>query len=356
MSDHPAAQLGLGLIGYEEARRQAELLPFKAVRARALNRVETLHDLLSELPTGEDLTFNHSGLCQTSLPHARPASNTTVWKRQSGRFTLMIRPGVMSGVASTVSHARDKILEKGEEDYVGVPYGPKARLIMFHLQTEGLKSRTVSLGKNLSAFLRSLGLEVRGGQRGTIRPIREQALRIGRCTFTMQWDAEGGERTIIADTNIVEGMNLWNPSSENWSGEVQLSQRFHDHLREHAVPLDRRGIALLSDNSLGLDLYALFAYRLPRLKVPLRLTWGQLQGQIGSECEPTALARKVRDILPTVLRAYPNAKVQAEPQQGRMPGHLILNPSPSAVPKTSVPGFRLVEGSDEGHPIGPSWR
>ena len=105
MSDHPAAQLGLGLIGYEEARRQAELLPFKGVRARALNRVETLHDLLSELPTGDDLTFNHSGLCQTSLPHARPPSNTTVWKRQSGRFTLMIRPGVMSGVASAVSHA-----------------------------------------------------------------------------------------------------------------------------------------------------------------------------------------------------------------------------------------------------------
>ena len=166
----------------------------------------------------------------------------------------------------------------------------------------------------------------------------------------MQWDAEGGERTIIADTNIVDGMNLWNPSSENWSGEVQLSQRFHDHLREHAVPLDRRGIALLSDSSLGLDLYALFAYRLPRLKVPLKLTWGQLQGQIGSECEPTALARKVRDILPTVLRAYPNAKVQAEPQQGRMAGHLILNPSPSAVPKTSVPGFRLVEDRGEAHP------
>jgi hypothetical protein len=102
------------------------------------------------------------------------------------------------------------------------------------------------------------------------------------------------------------------------------------------------------------DLYALFAYRLPRLKVPLKLTWGQLQGQIGSECEPTALARKVRDILPTVLRAYPNAKVQAEPQQGRMPGHLILNPSPSAVPKTSVPGFRLVDGRGEVHPVDPS--
>ena len=48
MSDHPAAQLGLGLIGYEEARRQAELLPSRAIRARALNRVDTLRDLLSE--------------------------------------------------------------------------------------------------------------------------------------------------------------------------------------------------------------------------------------------------------------------------------------------------------------------
>src|SRR5271165_7287840 len=339
MSDHPAAQLGLGLIGYEEARRQAELLPFKAVRARALNRVETLHDLLSELPTGDDLTFNHSGLCQTSLPHARPASNTTVWKRQSGRFTLMIRPGVMSGVVSAVSHARDKMPKKGEEDYVGVPYGPKARLIMFHLQTEGLKSRTVSLGKNLSAFLRSLGLEVRGGQRGTIRPIREQALRIARCTFTMQWDGDGNNGTIIADTNIVDGMQFWNPTSEDWSGEVQLSQRFHDHLKEHAVPLDRRGIAMLSNNSLGLDLYALLAYRLPRLSKPLRLTWQQLQGQLGSnEGEMKELARRVREVLPTVRRAYPNAKVEVESQHGRSPGALILSPSSPAVPKTCMQG------------------
>ena len=33
MSDHPAAQLGLGLIGYDEARRQAEQLPSKGTRS-----------------------------------------------------------------------------------------------------------------------------------------------------------------------------------------------------------------------------------------------------------------------------------------------------------------------------------
>ena len=57
----------------------------------------------------------------------------------------------------------------------------------------------------------------------------------------------------------------------------------HEHLREHAVPLDKRAIAHLSGNSLGLDLYALLAYRLPRLKQPVHLRWAALQEQIGSE-------------------------------------------------------------------------
>jgi hypothetical protein len=255
----------------------------------------------------------------------------------------MIRPGVISG-GEAMSPGKIQA-EPGEEDYIGIPFGAKARLIMFHLQTEGLKSRTVSLGKNLSAFLRSLGLEVRGGPRGTIKPIREQALRIGRCTFTMQWDAENGQRTIISDTNIVDGMDIWNPNSEEWSGEVQLSKRFHEHLREHAVPLDRRGIAQLSGNSLGLDLYALFAYRLQRLKAPLRLSWEQLQTQVGSEyAEARELGRKIKDVLPLVKLAYPGAKFEVEPPRGRLAGGLILHKSEPPVPKTSVSGFKLIEG------------
>ena len=46
MTDYPAEQLGLGLIGYDEAVRQAELYSSKSLRTRALNRIETIHDLL----------------------------------------------------------------------------------------------------------------------------------------------------------------------------------------------------------------------------------------------------------------------------------------------------------------------
>jgi hypothetical protein len=45
--------------------------------------------------TEDDLSFVHSGLCQTALPHQRLASNDEIWQRSSGRFHLMISPGVI---------------------------------------------------------------------------------------------------------------------------------------------------------------------------------------------------------------------------------------------------------------------
>lgn len=327
----------LELIGLDGAQRRAQLAPTKAVRSRILNRIETENELLTALPTAEDLAFNHSGLCQTCLPHSRPARNTTVWKRQSGRFTLMVTPGVVGRAVNGRKRVGD------DADYVGVPYGSKARLIMIHLQTEGVKSRTVSLGRNLSAFLRSLGLPRTGGPRGSILQVREQCMRIARCTFTLQWTditEDGSERTMIADTKIVQGLELWNANSDDWSGMVELTESFHDHLCKHAVPLDKRGLALLSGNSLGLDLYALFAYRLPRLHRELHLSWSQLQGQIGSEySQNKLLARKVREVLPEVKKAYPHGNFEV----GRW--GILMKPSLAAVPKDYVRGFRMIEGA-----------
>ena len=127
----------LELIGISEARRLAETAPTKSVRSRILRRIETEYDLRTALPSAEDLAFNHSGLCQTCLPHSRPAKNSMIWKRQSGRFTLMVTPGAIG------RSGPDRKADDEDFDYVGVPYGPKSRLIIINLQTEGLKSRTV---------------------------------------------------------------------------------------------------------------------------------------------------------------------------------------------------------------------
>jgi hypothetical protein len=318
----------LEMLGFEETLRKVDReATSPRTRSRQVRRVELTHELLSELPTLEDLSFLHSGLCQTSLPHSRPAENHMAWSRRSGRFSLIVQPGLMDTTRGV--------------EYVGVPYGSKARLILIHLQTEGIRSRTVNLGASLSAFMRSLGLAVTGGKRGTIGAVREQALRIARCNFTMQWtgaDGQGGERTIIADSRIVDRLELWRSEKEGWCETVKLSERFHDHLREHAVPLDKRGIAHLAGNSLGLDLYALLAYRLPRLDRDLHLRWSAIQGQIGSSERTTfTLAQRIREVIPDVLVAYPHANV------GVTTHGLLLRPSKPAVPKTTVQGFRLIE-------------
>ena len=323
----------LEIFGVEETRRQAQRGGSSArERKRMERRIETAHELMSVLPTADDLSFLHSGLCQVALPHSRPSDDSMIWRRQSGRFSLLVQPGVIDA--------------GGIARYVGVPYGPKARLIMIHLQTEGLKSRTVNLGASFSAFMRSLGLAVTGGARGTISAVREQALRIAQCRFTMQWNEANSAhegRAIIANTSIVDRLELWRAGGQQWAETVELSEKFHAHLQEHAVPLDKRGIAHLSANSLGLDLYALLAYRLPRLERDVHLRWNALQFQIGSaERTTNTLAQRIREVMPEVLIAYPHAQVDVTSHG------LLLKPSKAAVPRPQVNGFKLI-GANSSH-------
>ncbi len=220
--------------------------------------------------------------------------------------------------------------------FVGVPFGSKARLILIHLQSEGLKSRVVPLGNSLSAFMRSLGIGVSGGSTGTIAPFREQCLRIACANFKLQWS--DGPRTVISDTKIVDGLELWGTKGQGgWAGTIELSAKFHEHLREHAVPLDKRAIAKLSRNSLGLDIYTLLAYRLPRLSAPLHLRWAHLAAQFGANDTTKELARRIRDTLPQVLNVYPWAKVEVTSSG------LTMHPSKPVVPKTLVNGFTVIE-------------
>jgi hypothetical protein len=317
----------LEMTGLEEAVRQIEEFGgHETTVRRRVKLVQTEHEIRSALPTPDDVMFNYSGLCQTFLPHSRPADNHTPWRRQNGNFILRVMPGAMTRNDSLRAHEHNT-------DYVGVPYGPKARLIMFHLQTEGRKSRHVSLGKNLSAFLQSLGLPRTGGPRGSIAQVREQCLRIARCHFTMEWLARSSNgkvsQQIITDIRIVDGLEV-KFTSDDWSGEVVLNKEFHNHLVEHAVPLDRRAISMLAGNSLALDLYAYLTYRLPRIPKGERphLSWGDLRDQIGcGYSETKSLSRKVREVIHVVQRAYPDANVTVT-QNG-----LLMQKSPPSVPR-----------------------
>lgn len=320
----------LSLFGSQTLVHDAEAISDPRERRSELRRIHYASLAMSEI-SEDDLSFCHSGLCQTALPHKQLESNDAIWQRQSGRFHLMISPGAIRS-------------PNGKAVRVGVPYGTRARLIMIFLQSEGLKSRTVHLGSSMAAWIRSLGLPVSGGPRGTIQSIREQALRIARCEFTMQWtsaSSQGENQTIIKDQRLVSGTSLWaspyGGTDDKWSATIELAPDFHQHLREHAVPLVKDAIAYLKDNSLSLDLYTLFAYRLQRLERPMLLRWIMLRQQTGSDVARIShLAQRVRAVLPDVLNVYPDAKVE-DTRYG-----LKLFPSKPPVPKAMVRGVRLI--------------
>ena len=146
------------------------------------------------------------------------------WVRQSGRFKLVIQPGM--AVQGPESKPNRKMSEAElERLYCGVPFGPKARLILIWLQSEGVKSRIVSMDKSMSAWMRSLGLAVTGGKGGTIQSVREQTLRIAQCSFSFHWsdvDDRGDTTRRVQNTRIVDGMELWEAAGDasKWSTTI----------------------------------------------------------------------------------------------------------------------------------------
>lgn len=271
----------LELFGLERCVDMALADPALAAadRRQAVRRLQAASRTMSEV-AAEDVAFLHAGLCQTGLPHSRPKSNDEVWQRSNGRFHLLVEPGSILNPAT------------GRSERVGVPYGPKARLIFMHISTQGIRSRRIHLGRSMSAFMRRLGLHVSGGENGTIRPFKEQTLRIGRARFSFQFEHydDGQAGLDIRDTQIADQLHLWVTDDGPWLEEIELTERFHNHLKEHAVPLNEGAMSYLSDSCLKLDLYAWAAWRLPRLSRPLRLNWSQVAATFAAAGEPNKVA------------------------------------------------------------------
>ncbi|MBI1778540.1 MAG: plasmid replication protein [Proteobacteria bacterium] len=300
----------LMLKGFKQLLREAQL---RNASRQEIRRLEAAHEIMSSIE--EDISFLHSGFCLAGLPHMRPEDDEARWIRSNGKFHLIITPGA--------------IVTDGQMRVVGVPYGAKARLILVYLMSEGVKSQTVSLGPSMTAWIRSLGMPVTGGERGSIRAIREQALRISRCSFTFQWDNTEAQESIIHDQQLVDGgLHLWAAEEGGFFPRaVTLTAQFYDHLRNHAVPLDPRAIAYLKGSPLCLDLYVWLAHRLPRLSRPLDMPWHALAQQFGSAYRSTAaFAYRLKAVLPDVLTVYDGARVEVS-----LKG-LTVYPSLPAVP------------------------
>lgn len=281
--------------------------------------IETAGLLGSDDP---DVTFQHSILCQTSLPYRDPGPTVRRWERQQGTAALLINAG----------EARNK--ETGEWVQLGLPWGPKARLVLMHLNTEAVRAQSpiVDVGDSLTAFVKRLGLDT-GGR--TVRTIKDQVGALSASLIRMAYEGASGDYQF--DTKVVSGFDLWFPKDERqrvlWPSTVKLSLDYYESLKAHAVPLDERAIGSLSHSAMALDIYAWLAQRLHRIQKPHRqfIAWPSVKEQFGADYGSLP---KFRQVFMTALRqvhaVYPAMKIDVT-------GHgLFLYTSPPPVAKTGV--------------------
>lgn len=254
----------------------------------------------------ESILYQHTALCSTALPYKDPGPNVREWAREQGRASLLIEAG------------RAKDPATGEWLQLGLPFGPKPRLIWAHLNAEALRtgSAEIEVERTLTAFARRLlGYEPNGH---AVRLLKEQMARLAAANVHLAV-AYGENRLRQVRAPIIDGFELWFAKDERqhvlWPTTVCLSSRYCESLAGHAVPLDERAMAALAHSAMALDVYAWLAQRLHRINPsrPQLVPWAALSDQFGAQF---ARVRKFREKFLATLMAvqsqYPGARLETD--------------------------------------------
>jgi hypothetical protein len=270
---------------------------------KPLTRVQ--NRLLEPCPEDEsDLCFQHSVLCQIGLPYRDP-KGLRFWQRQQGSAALEIEAG--------------RAFDPRVGGYVDVPlpWGPKPRLVLAHLNAEALRlnSPEITIEDSLSAFVK----RIRGFNGGREIRMFQTQLRCLSTAIIRLAIHSGGDVSQIS-THVVTGfVNLWFPKDQRqrvlWNPSVRLSQEYFESLKRHAVPLNERDLAALAHTAMGLDIYAWLAQRLHRInpKKPAFIPWTALKDQFGPHYQRIDKFKAVfRVALAQVLSRYNIARLEMD--------------------------------------------
>ena len=279
-------------------------------------RFDQVNQLVSASETTPDLGFMARMMALCSLPRTNPG-NRKEYKRVNGPYTL-----IMTAIGDNK-----------------LPFGSLPRLLLAWVCTEAVQtqSRELILGKSLSEFMRTLGMEpVGGGATGARTRLRNQLRRLFNAHVRLIHEHEHGEQFIssaIAD----RGEFWWNERKPDapvlFDSKIRLGEDFFNEIIQHPVPLNMNTLTALKRCALGLDLYLWLTYRTFALRAPLRLTWQQVYRQFGLHPDKASDKNTVQMFRRNILRELKKIKL-AWPglNYATAPGVLILLPSTPAIP------------------------
>lgn len=274
------------------------------------------------------LQFSHSVLCQVGIPRKHTPERR--YERSNGNLSLLVEAGSLWNGLWWIEQP--------------LPYGAIPRLVLVHISTEAVKtrSRVIDMGDSMRRFLLELGIQPTGGARGGYTALRRQMQALAACRMTLGM-TDGAKATTI-DAKPIKRFDAWifNGHEDGaqrtlWPGELELSEDFYDTLTQHAVPLDYRALGALKHSALALDIYTWLAHRLPRVGNPMgsKVSWSNLKDQFGQDYGRSKDFKKsFRHALKQVETVYLDARLRDAP------GGLVLLPSRSPIPRTliQVPG------------------
>ena len=272
---------------------------------------ERLLSMPMQDPEDVSILYQHSVLCQTSMPYRDPGAEVRIWQRRNGFIRLELQAG--------------RVLDPATDDFVdvGLPFGPKPRLVLYHLNAESLRTQSplIELEDSLTAFVRrTLGLDPKGRN---IKAVKEQLSRLAAADFRI--GATQGDRAVTLKGTVIEGLELWSPKDSRqrvlWPTTIQFSPRYFESLMAHAVPLNEAAVARLSHSAMALDVYTWLAQRLHRIdpSKPAFVPWASLKDQFGHGYNRMVDFRRVFTRTLTQVRVvYKDAKYSLDRKGARL--------------------------------------
>ena len=287
---------------------------------------------ISDSPADErDKAFTTRYLVQATLPYRKPKGDPPIWYRINGNYTLSIQPGYARKPGTS------------EPQCVGYPYGSIPRLLMFWLTTEVLRTgeRKLVLGNSLADFMTQLGLNPRNGGPGSKRSDRkrlhEQMERLFKAKISFEYTDANVNRWL--DMQVAPDGKLWwdlNADGQQlalYESWVELGEKFFQAITEAPIPVDMRALNVLKNSPLALDLYAWSTYKtyqVNKKKKPQRVSWQQLQAQLGTENgNVKGFKQEAKKALGKITSVYPGLNLD------EVDGGVIVHPGLTAVPKKS---------------------
>jgi len=278
--------------------------------------------VLAVPPSRPNLAFSAKELVLVNFPHTDPDGSKRAahvpcktWVRENGAYSLILQSGAYVDKRESDPEKRTK--------YLGIPYGATARLLLFFIMTEAIRTdtRKVKLGKSFNDFLTKLGGGKDRGKKSLSASVIEQFNRLTSAKISLQVNQQTEthdiETTIFIQ--IAEAKEFWHSrkkkdQSSFFESYVLLTEDFFRKLKGKNIPLDWDVLLKIKKSPFAIDLYCWLTYEAAKAQTSGKsrfIPWHSLKEQMGADyTEVEDFSKAARRELKKIVAAYPALVVE----------------------------------------------